>query len=144
MAKEYTPFKMKGFSGFGNSPAKHTSSAEGHMKTYGKGHTNDAHPDLWDDRKIEKEIEKEKAKRKAENTGWENLIDLESLKEKGKSYAQKLLKRYEERDDKPRKKTRNKKTKNKEWWETLPGNRGNTKLKKFIKGTKLYKKIKKL
>jgi len=43
----YTPFKMKGFSGFGNSPAKHTRSREGHMERYGKGHTNEDHPNYW-------------------------------------------------------------------------------------------------
>ena len=42
-----TPFKMKGFSGFGNSPAKHTKSRGNHMKRYGKDHTNEDHPNYW-------------------------------------------------------------------------------------------------
>ena len=41
------PFKMKGFSGFGNSPVKHTRSRGNHMKTYGKDHTNEDHPNYW-------------------------------------------------------------------------------------------------
>ena len=44
-------YKMKGFSGFGNSPAKHTSSRSTHMDTYGKGHTNADHPDYWKDKR---------------------------------------------------------------------------------------------
>ena len=54
MSKEYTPFKMKGFSGFGTSPVKHTKSTKSltkgqktHMELYGKGHTNEDHPDYW-------------------------------------------------------------------------------------------------
>ena len=39
-------FKMRGFSGFGNSPAKHDKSAGGHSKKWGK-HTNEDHPDYW-------------------------------------------------------------------------------------------------
>jgi len=41
-------FKMKGFSGFGNSPAKHIRSKEGHNEKYHKtDKTNKAHPDYW-------------------------------------------------------------------------------------------------
>ena len=40
-------FKMKGFSGFKNSPAKHTTKREGHEDSYGKGHDNSAHPEYW-------------------------------------------------------------------------------------------------
>ena len=45
------PFKMKGsqFYGRGNSSAvKHTRSRGSHMKMFGKGHTNEDHPEYWD------------------------------------------------------------------------------------------------
>ena len=43
-----TPFKMKGFSGFGEgtSPVKHAKSAGRHSEIYGK-HTNEDHPNYW-------------------------------------------------------------------------------------------------
>ena len=44
--ESYSFFKMKGFSGFKSSPAKHDKSAGGHSKKYGK-HTNADHPDYW-------------------------------------------------------------------------------------------------
>ena len=40
-------YKMKGFSGFGNSPTKHTTNRAGHEDIYGKGHDKSAHPDYW-------------------------------------------------------------------------------------------------
>ena len=43
-----TPFKMKGFSGFGEgtSPVKHAKSAGRQSEIYGK-HTNEDHPNYW-------------------------------------------------------------------------------------------------
>ena len=35
----YTPFKMKGFGGFGNSPMKQTTDPKKEKKTYPKGYT---------------------------------------------------------------------------------------------------------
>ena len=65
-------YKMKGsaFYGKGNqSPIKHTKSRSNHMEKYGKGHTNEAHPNYWKDgeKKIEQnediiESNKEKIK----------------------------------------------------------------------------------
>ena len=45
--KNKMAYKMNGFGGFGNSPAKHTKSRGDHMKDYGKDHTNKDHPDYW-------------------------------------------------------------------------------------------------
>jgi len=43
-----SPFKQ-----MGSSPAKHTTNREGHEDSYGKGHTNKAHPKYWKVKKRE-------------------------------------------------------------------------------------------
>jgi hypothetical protein len=40
-------FKMKGFPMQKTTAVKHTRRREGHMETYGAGHTNADHPDYW-------------------------------------------------------------------------------------------------
>jgi hypothetical protein len=49
-------YKMNGFSGFGNSPAKHLKSDDKvHMELWGDKHKNADHPDHWKDKKLDRE-----------------------------------------------------------------------------------------
>jgi|21_taG_2_1085346.scaffolds.fasta_scaffold45990_2 hypothetical protein len=81
-------YKMKGFSGFKNSPAKHDKSAGGHSKKYGK-HTNADHPDYWKTSEAKKLVNDNVANttidggddKPLSNKSTENIIKADSILE---------------------------------------------------------------
>ena len=103
------------------SAAKHTRRREGHMDTYGAGHTNADHPDYWKKDKTgvtpkSKEVAADKETKKTTTTDKKSKTTMDKSSDQGggtekkkKNILQKLVGKFKERGKEIKEKRKNQK-----------------------------------